>query len=219
MANFVYFAILSLALCSSVAVARPGYAVDYYVSQGKIVITWNIRHNFVLWLSDFSLLSSLYNYFSYFSSGSSQIRLQLWRGRSHYGWCEISAWNTWWRCCQGYSLNIKTSQKLPSLLVLSALSLSLLQVSTRWLSPMAPFAQWTTLPIPFTVSMPWWPSLDPLCTPNRWLRSPLWPTNPFWPTTNHMWLLWLHPLWLPLLRPMVSDSHDWYIQYILPISD
>lgn len=39
MANFVYFAILSLALCSSVAVARPGYAVDYYVSQGKIVIT------------------------------------------------------------------------------------------------------------------------------------------------------------------------------------
>ncbi|KAH8408083.1 hypothetical protein KR222_003051 [Zaprionus bogoriensis] len=30
MANFVCFAILSLALCASVAVARPGYAVDYY---------------------------------------------------------------------------------------------------------------------------------------------------------------------------------------------
>lgn len=32
MASFVYFAILWLALCASVAVARPGYAVDYYVS-------------------------------------------------------------------------------------------------------------------------------------------------------------------------------------------
>lgn len=98
-------------------------------------------------------------------------------------------------------------------------SLSLLQVSTRWLSPMAPFALWTILPIPFTVSMPWWPSLVPLCMLNRWLRSPLWPTSPFWPTTNHMWLLWLPPLWLPHLRPMVSEDPDWYILCILPISD
>lgn len=33
MANFMCFVILSLALCASVAVARPGYAVDYYVSS------------------------------------------------------------------------------------------------------------------------------------------------------------------------------------------
>jgi len=32
MANFVCFVILSLALFASVAVARPGYALDYYVS-------------------------------------------------------------------------------------------------------------------------------------------------------------------------------------------